>query len=236
LSNNKLNNIATILSDAVYALFPQQCAVCGKPLVRSEEICCLNCLIDFPFIKNDTSDNPISELLYGRFPFEKASSFFYYRKQGPYSELLHKLKYSGRKDIGIWLGTLYGEQLLASQFFSDIDAIIPVPVHKKRLKQRGYNQALCICNGIHSVSGIPVVEAVQRVKFNGSLVHKTSEERWNAMQSAFVSKKELLKDCTHALLVDDVLTTGATIEATANAIFQECNIKISVCSLGFAIG
>jgi len=94
-----------------------------------------------PRINNDTSECKTTELFYGRFQFEKASSFMYYRKNGPYSELLHLLKYSGREDIGIWLGKMYAYQLQKNNFFTGIDALVPVPIHKKRLKKRGFNQS-----------------------------------------------------------------------------------------------
>lgn len=236
MSNKWLNSPKSILNDFIFTLFPEKCAICDSTLIRGEEICCVHCNFDLPRINNDTTENKTTELFYGRFPFELASSFMYYRKNGPYSELLHLLKYSGREDIGLWLGKIYANQLRKSNFFSGIDALLPVPIHKKRLKKRGYNQSEVICEGMSEISTLPIIHGLNRVHHSKSQITNNRETRWQNMQNSFEVSLETLNQFNHVLLVDDVITTGATIDACVSPILEQYNCKVSICSIGLAIG
>jgi len=166
---------------------------------------------------------------------ESATSLFLYNKDSQYSKLLYDLKYSGMKDLAKFLGARLGRELKSSDFFMDIDVIIPVPLHRRKKRIRGYNQAEWIVKGITDVFPREVnLKSLQRTSFTSTQTKKSKEERWKNVEGKFaVSHQDSIKN-KHILLVDDVLTTGSTIEACAHVLLAVEGVKISVATLAKA--
>jgi ComF family protein len=167
---------------------------------------------------------------------ERAAAFSFYTRDSRIRKLIHQLKYKGIKEIGTELGRIYGNTLKSSEFLEDIDLIIPVPLHPSKKRQRGFNQSDLIAGGISESSGIPMESGLlERITVTKTQTRKSRYDRWTNVQDIFrVTGKERLKDL-HILLVDDVITTGSTIEACANELLKGENIKVSVAALAFSV-
>ena len=177
--------------------------------------------------------NQAEVLMAGRFPFERIASFCGYSKGGILQKLVHQFKYHNKKEIAVLLGRLFGKDLVGSEFVKPIDLIVPVPLHPKRLKTRGYNQAEMISIGLSETTGIPVSKAaLVRTIYNPTQTKLTETQRWENVKDIFDVKNTTDFQGKHLLLVDDVITTGSTIEACAIAILKCPNVKISVATLG----
>ena len=181
------------------------------------------------------ADNELEKRFWGKFPIERASAYFHYVKGSDFDKILFELKYHGQKEVGEYMGRYMANDLLASGFFNEIDIIVPVPLHKKREKERGYNQSEWIASGISKITGIPVnTNSIKRVEANTTQTRKSLWDRWENVQNLFavVSSSEL--QGKHILLVDDVLTTGATIASCASKIMEVRGVRISVLTLAAA--
>lgn len=216
--------------------FPKCCVVCGKPLLQTEEYLCLHCLKGLPRTNMHLQiDNEVEKNFWGKIPVQKASAFLYYTKGGDVRPILYELKYYGNKEIGNLLGRCMAKEILPSGFFRHIDYILPVPLHPKREKERGYNQSEWLAKGISNVTEIPLVtHLLSRSSYSSTQTHKTRIARFENMQGLFqCSDPEMLKG-KHILLVDDVLTTGATLVATADALKGTEGLRISILTLALA--
>lgn len=222
--------IRKYLFDFVGLLYPELCEVCGNVVAVQGQLICTSCQVNLPRTRlHSYSENKTSNLLSGRIPFEKASSFLYYHKKSDYSRLLHKLKYKGKKEVGILLGEYFGSELHDHNFFHDIDVLLPVPLHKKRLKKRGYNQSKILCDGITRVYQLPIdTDSVVRYVNTNTQTKRNVFSRFHNVQDIFaLTSSELLKN-KHVLLVDDVITTGATLESLWSTIKDIEGIKVSI--------
>ena len=219
-----------ILEDAMHIIFPQTCVACGNVLQKSEETICLSCISKLPKTNFHLLDqNPITDLFVGRFPIVRATSFLYFRKHGIVQHLIHQLKYKGVQETGIRIGELFGLDLLNSTFIDDIDVILPVPLHPKKLAARGYNQAALIGEGMEKKLGIPMLDNnLQRKIFTSSQTHKSMYERWENVSHVFHVTNSKQLEGKHVLLIDDVITTGSTLEACMRTLGIISEIKISV--------
>ncbi|GAE84869.1 phosphoribosyltransferase domain protein [Bacteroides reticulotermitis JCM 10512] len=181
-------------------------------------------------------DNPVEQIFWGKTPLVRATSFFFYRKGSAYKYILHRLKYGGEKEIGEIMGRYVANELLPCGFFKDIDLIIPVPLHRKRQRARGYNQSEWIARGIVSVTGLLLdAESVVRDKFTETQTHKSKFERWENVSGFFSLTKHADELAgKHLLIVDDVLTTGATIVSVASCLSAVEDVRISVLTLAIA--
>ena len=216
--------------------YPRVCAACGETLLKDETTVCLKCRYLLPKTGYEQNpDNPLAQSFYGRVPFHAVSSCFFFSKDGKVQHLIHELKYKGNKEAGVFLGQQLGETLKHAPLFQGIDYLIPVPLHPKREKQRGYNQSLMICQGIQEVTGIPIGDKyLVRAVYTETQTHKTAEERFKNVKDIFeVRFAEDLKD-KHVLLVDDVLTTGATLESCAHQLENIPGITISAATAACA--
>ncbi len=222
--------------DSVLGLFyPNNCPGCGAPLVAGEKYICSHCITDLPYtyFKN-TRKNIVSELLLGRFNLENASSLCYFIKSGRLQKLLHNLKYNNRPEIGQELGIYLGNELKKSNS-DDFDVIVPVPLHFKKLKIRGYNQSEEIAKGIKTAIDKPIdTSSIERVIYTETQTKKNKIQRWNNVKNIFEIKSPENLENKHILIVDDVITTGATLEALASKIQTVNNTKISVASIAIA--
>jgi Predicted amidophosphoribosyltransferases len=180
-------------------------------------------------------DNEIEKNLWGKVPLGRATSFLYYSKGGDVREILYEMKYHANNDIGRVMGRIMASELYCSGFFFGIDYLVPAPLHVKKEKKRGYNQSICLCKGISEITSIPIADQVlQRREMTETQTHKGVYERWNNVSGAFVANEcPYLKE-KNILLVDDVLTTGATIVACADSLKNSSLSSISVLTLAVA--
>ena len=229
--------VLSFFTDIFQLFFPATCTVCGNSLRYSEHVLCTSCLPDMPCLHiHNKENNPLEELLWGQVPYTRASSFLYYTKKNPYSVLLHNLKYRGQKKTGVFLGELFGVELKNSGFLDGIDAIVPVPLHVKRERKRGFNQSEIIAKGISNISGIEVISnAVKRIKYTETQTTKSKEERKQNVSNIFTVELPKKLQNKHILILDDVITTGATCISCADTIFETGVVKqISIASIGLA--
>lgn len=230
-----------MLSDYFYGLwhlfFPRQCALCGAPLLHRELCLCMTCDLALPRTGFDgKAGNRVERLFWGKIPVCRATSYFHYHKEGACKQLLFRLKYYGRKEIGTALGQMAALELMDAGFFQSVDVIVPVPLHAKRLRQRGYNQSEYIARGLAKVTRLPVeVGVVERRRATESQTQKSVYERWDNMNEVFRLTPEGNRLChKHVLLADDVLTTGATTTACAHALLQAEGCRVSIFTLAVA--
>lgn len=219
-------------------VFPNRCEACGALLVQGERVLCTTCRYKLPRTNYWLQKgNPVEQVFWGRVQVESACSLFFMGKGSKYRKLLHKLKYSNRPQVGVELGRLLGAELTKAPLYQDIDAVIPIPLHLKRQRKRGYNQSEKIAQGISLSFGKPMWNKVLYRRFhNETQTKKSREERMKNVENVFALHPEKLEmfENKHILLVDDVLTTGATIEACVAAIRQVVDCKISVATLAAA--
>lgn len=223
-----------LLHQLLDLFYPNVCIVCGTELLSGEKGACLQCLYKLPKTNNyDIPDNELERLMSGRIPFERMASYCVYSKGGMMPPLIHHLKYHQGKNIGLLLGRMFGKDILGSSFISTVDFIVPVPLHPKREKERGYNQSEIIGIGLSEVTGIPLSTGnLQRVIYNPTQTRRSKTQRWENVKDIFNVSEPQLYEGKHILLVDDVITTGSTIEACGLALSNCNNVKISIATLG----
>lgn len=225
-----------ILEEAAHLFYPNCCAVCKTKLLFIEKGVCLHCLYILPKTNNFDEPNNTGEiLLAGRFPFERVAAFSTFTKGGVLQPLIHELKYNHKPYIGEVLGALYGKDMLGSDFIATIDVIVPVPLHPRKKTARGYNQAEAFAEGLSTATSLPVsVDELIRVLDNPTQTKRTKTQRWENVEGIFDVKDNLVFENKHILLVDDVITTGSTLEACASALLKCKDIKISIATIGEA--
>ncbi|RQO67545.1 ComF family protein [Pedobacter sp. KBW06] len=221
--------------DLLSLLFPNLCCACGASLYAGESQLCSSCLYHLPYTDHHLhEENKVARQFWGRIPCHAAMAMLFFRKHGNVQQIIHHLKYGNQPELGLKLGQLLGERLLLSPYYSNLDLLIPVPLHKKRERQRGYNQSAGIAEGISRVLQVPVSKAhLMRKTPTDSQTKKGRSLRFENMSKAFeVRNKEELQG-KHILLVDDVLTTGATLEACGLELLK-CGVdKVSFATLAF---
>lgn len=225
-----------IWNDVWELFFPRFCVLCGKRLLREEKHLCIRCLSGLPRTGfHLRSGNEMEKCFWGKFPVEKASAHFYYTKGGDVRKLLFDFKYYGNPDLGRFLGACMASELLPSGFFEGIDCVVPVPLHPKKEKQRGFNQSEVLAEGIASVTGIPIVKHLLfRNQYTETQTRKGNYDRWTNVRGVFEVSDAVSLEDKHILLVDDVMTTGATMVACADALGKIRGLRISVLTLALA--
>ena len=221
------------ISDLIDLIFPRHCCVCGETLSRQERDICLNCLYTLPKIEPHHKKE-IEQIFWGKIDIERAASLMYYRKGSPYNALMHKLKYKDAPEVGTRLAEMAAKELMDSGFFDGITRIVPLPLSKKKLRKRGYNQSEYIAMGLSDITGISVdTSLVKRDIANETQTHKNRDERWENVKDIFSVNGNFSLEDEHVLLVDDILTTGATICSCAATLQKECGCKISIFTLAY---
>lgn len=221
------------LLDLVY---PRCCLVCQRSLVQGEQHICLHCLhalprTDYHLVRN----NAVAQLFFGKVPFKEAYGWFYYTKASPYRSLIHHIKYHYEQQAAHYLGELYGKELLASNCACDIDYIIPIPLHPLRKWKRGYNQSEQIANGLAKAIGATVQTSwVKRTKHTATQTQKSVYERWYNTQNIFSLSPQHQFINKKVMIVDDVVTTGATLLACAQLLARVEGIEITLLTLAVA--
>ena len=226
----------TVIRDLYRLFFPDLCICCLHPTPSASDPLCIHCLVDLPYTNFHLQmDNPLTERFFGRIPIHSGTAFLYFEKKGRVQQMVHALKYNNRPDLGIELGKMFGEVLRLAPYADSLDGILAIPLHGRRLRERGYNQSAMLAKGIASVLGIPFFEeAIIRKEHTISQTKKTRMERFRNVEKVFeLSGKRDIRH-QHLLLVDDVLTTGATLEACGAVLLKEEGVKLSVATLAIA--
>jgi len=231
-----MNSIAQLTEDVLHLFYPHLCAGCGNDVLAKNQIICSICYHHLPRTNYaKIHNNPVEKLFVGRLPIHAAHSEFYFSKGMLVQQLIHQIKYHGHLELGHYLGKLMGSSLLLSNRFQHIDAIIPLPMFAEKEKKRGYNQAAIIANGISESFGVPVLNnIVNRSKSTSSQTNKHRIERWQNVEDSFQIHQLDCLENKHFLLVDDVLTTGATLEACGISILQNPQVTLSIATLAMA--
>lgn len=217
-------------------LYPQLCYICKSWLVPGEECLCLTCLSELPRTQfSPNTDNPVERIFHARIPVAFAGSFLHFAGNGAVQSLMHGLKYRGQRELGSWAGRVFATELLQKVPDLSADCFIPVPLHPKKLKKRGYNQSEYIATGLSEVTKIPIeTHAVARGVFTQTQTRLSRFGRWKNVDGRFVVKDPELIAEKRIILVDDVVTTGATLESCAQAILQHNPKWIGVLTLAVA--
>ncbi len=226
----------TLFDDFISLIFPQVCNSCGKLLFKNEEIICTKCLYKLPktnFHKNN--DNPVMQIFWGRIELHSAAAFLNFTKSGKVQRLIHQLKYKSKTEVGVLLGELYGKDLKKADLYKSIDVVIPVPLHWKKQKKRGFNQSDVFGRGIAKSMNIKLdTKSLIRNVDTATQTKKTREQRWENVRDVFELKNGKQLEDKHILLIDDVITTGSTMEASANTLLTIPGVKVSVATIAFA--
>jgi ComF family protein len=216
-------------------MYPEICIGCGSDLVSARNVICGECFSQLPVTGfSDHKSNPVEKIFRGRLPLITASAHTYFTKESIVQNLLHSLKYGNNKEVGKYMGRLLGKKLKTCEWNNDLFALIPLPLHYTKQKKRGYNQAEIICEGMSSEMGVPVLADIMiRRKHTSTQTHKTRIDRWNNIESTFELVKPAAVMNKHILLVDDVITTGATLEACGSALLYTEGVRLSIAAFAY---
>lgn len=228
-------DISGVVLDAMSLFMPRTCLICGRPLLENEGSVCILCRYNIPltgFAKR--KDNPVKLIFENMMPVESATAMFWFIGGTEWQRVIHKFKYSGRWFFAQKMGEWLGEELRDSGNFDDVDLIIPIPLHFRRRLMRGYNQSEQLALGVGRKLGVKCdFGSVRRCVYNDSQTSKIDVERWDNVEEIFEVRNAKRLRGRHILLVDDVITTGATISSCATTIIRACegDVRISVASL-----
>lgn len=223
-------------NDLLYLFFPEACVCCGTSLLNQEKILCTTCRFKLPKTNfHKWESNPMEKHFWGRVNFEMANAYLYFGKETRVQELLHHLKYKGRDDVGTYIGELYGSDLKRDGAVDKIDFIIPVPLHPSRERFRGYNQAYMIGKGISEATGIPIRKDFYTGELPPPRKQKKQDLSDGKMWKKFLHRKTEQWKGKHLLLVDDVMTTGSTLEACSRVLLNNAEVKLSAATIAVAM-
>ncbi|MCB0568834.1 MAG: ComF family protein [Phaeodactylibacter sp.] len=216
--------------------FPNLCLACGKGLPPREEAICLSCQYKLPKTGFHLHlQNPFTERFWGRVNIQAGAALYHFTKGGRTQRLIHNLKYEGKREIGLKLGLLYGQQLRDAPGFHGATLILPVPLHPRKERLRGYNQSAAFAQGLSSGMGVPwLKDGMKRREFTSTQTQKTRLERFDNVSEAFVVPHPHKVEGQHVLLADDVITTGATLEACALKVLELPGTKVSLATIAIA--
>ena len=225
------------VSDFISLIFPRICAGCGNSLWKNEEVLCHFCEYHLPktnFHQDD--ENPVTRLFWGRATIDSGAAFLYFNKGSNVQRLVHQLKYKGRKDIGVFLGQQYGLSLNGEPGFNSADAIIPVPLHKKKYMKRGYNQSEQFATGLSGSMNIPMHKNLLiRTKATETQTRKSRFSRYENVKEIFVVNSPDEWKAKKLILVDDIITTGATLESCIKALMVIPDVKVCIACIATAM-
>ncbi len=226
----------TYLTDFVALFFPQLCQACKVSLLGQEDLLCTQCLYNLPYTDYHLQpDNLVARQFWGKVQLQAAYAMLHFSKGGQVQHLMHRFKYQNTPRIGNRLGALAAAQLLENNVLRTADVIIPVPLYKSRFKQRGYNQSACFAEGLAAVLTIPVEEHnLIRTRATETQTHKSRFSRFENMQEVFSIRRPDKLTGKHILLVDDIVTTGSTLEACALTLLKVPGVRVSIAAIAYA--
>lgn len=226
----------TLINDFMSLIYPRRCEACSNLLFKHEFLICNLCTLNLPKSNyHKQPQNELEQVFAGRVPFTDVLSFYVFEKSGKVQRLLHNIKYQEQKELALFLGKQYAKELLKDGFGIRFDTIIPVPLHKNKLKQRGFNQSEWFAKGLSEELKIPLdTLSMTRLNETSTQTKKRKYERWENVEGIFKINDLAPLSGKHVLIVDDVITTGATIEAAWLALKEIQDVKVSVASLAFA--
>ncbi len=231
----RINKISKWNQDLLHLIYPNQCLICENELTRHQKSICNLCFsnLNFTYFEAYEEPTPLDQLFWGRVAVHGTYAYLYFEKNKGVQPVLHALKYKDRPEIGIEMGSQIGNKIKLLPVFSDLDALIPIPLHPRKKFIRGYNQSEKLAEGIASVINVPVdVDFISRTKYGKSQTTKGRFLRWDNIQGKFNFSPEGRKKHMHIALVDDVITTGATLETIIRLIHENNpEIRISILSL-----
>lgn len=224
------------LQDFFSLFFPPICPACSKNLVVKGSCLCGTCQAQLPFARlADEKENLLTQLFWGRVPIESGAPLLYFTKGSKVQHLIHRFKYQGCREIGPYLGRLHGHDLKRSIHYQDLDMVVPVPLHPRKERLRGYNQSVLFGRGLAESMGIPLVEnRLLRIVPTASQTRKTRFRRWENVESVFHIPDLSFFENKRVLLVDDVVTTGSTLEACCQKLLEAKGIKIWLATIALA--
>lgn len=230
-----MKRIKIYFEDLLNLLYPRVCLNCGNSLFKGEEVICTFCRFKLPRTNYHLlQDNPVHRAFWGRADIEAATAFLHFSKGGQVQRLLHQLKYRGRKDAGIYLGRLFAYELQQSILYEKLDALVPVPLHPRKQKLRGYNQSELISKGLNQVLGIEMLtDVLIRKEFTETQTRKSRYQRWLNVGEMFEVKEPDLLKGRHLMLIDDVITTGATLEACIKALQKAEDVSVYIGTIAY---
>jgi ComF family protein len=209
---------------------------CGSDIIEDENLLCLHCINNLPHTNFALhANNPVENIFCGRLPLLSATSEFYFSKGTIIQHLIHEFKYKGNENVGMYLGNLMGKSFMNSNRFNKIDALIPLPLYADKERKRGYNQAAILCKGVSETMSIPLImNNVVRKRYTETQTKKHRVQRWENVEGSFAVNDSMQLQGKNILLVDDVVTTGATLEACGKEILMVDNVQLSVATLAYA--
>ncbi len=224
------------LNDFVSLFFPRPCLACGNSLIRGEDVICTSCMLELPYTEHHLErDNPLMSRLSYRIPLKYCMACYKFSKSGRVQHLLHALKYKDHPEIGVALGKVYGDKMVNAGFSKNFEVIIPVPLHPSRKRKRGYNQSAKFAEGLSEKLGVPFSDDIMIRKFKtATQTRKSKLSRWENMGEVFKVCIPESVEGKHILLVDDVITTGSTLEACAGALLHAGSGELSIACIAEA--
>lgn len=230
-----IKSASEYFTDMIDLIYPKTCMACDSPLFKHEEYLCLQCIYSLPKTGfHHHADNPVLRLFTGKVAAGGAASFFYFERSGNVQRLIHRFKYKGFKEIGFEIGKHFGSELKNAKPYCSADIIVPVPLHKSKEKKRGYNQSEYFAAGLSQAMNIPVDNiSLYRTKATETQTRKSRYERFENVDSIFALKENHPLNHKHILLVDDVVTTGSTLEACSRVLINSEN-KVSIATMAYA--
>jgi ComF family protein len=237
IKSDKMQKPAAYVHDFFSLFYPRLCNACRRSLIKDEECICTMCHFHLPrtdfFIEKE---NNFSQIFWGRLPIETATALFYFQKKGKVQNLIHQLKYKGKSEIGIYLGKMLGNQLSRSIYYDPVDLIIPVPLHPAKQHKRGYNQSELIARGVSQGLNLPLSTGnLVRVTKTETQTRKSKFRRWQNVETVFQINDPKKLQNKNILLIDDVVTTGSTLEACGQKLLEIQGVKLWIATLAIAI-
>ena len=227
---------SAVLSPLIHLFYPHNCLGCGSDIIKKENFLCLECINNLPhtgFARQ--ANNPVEKLFWGRMPVTAGMSEFYFSKDSIVQNLIHEFKYRANMKAGLYLGKLIGKSLLQSGRFAGIDVLVPLPLFAQKEFKRGYNQSAILCTGISQIMNIPVLtKNISRTVPTETQTKKSRIQRWENVEKSFSVLEPANIEGKHILLVDDVITTGATLEACGAEILKITDTTLSIATLAMA--
>jgi ComF family protein len=222
--------ISEIRDSLLHLFFPHCCSGCGSDLLNEETLLCIHCLSQLPETNFHLhANNPVEKKFWGRLPLVSATAQYYFTKESLMQHLMHQFKYKGNKELGRQLGRLMGTELMQTHRFCHVDALIPLPLFAAKEKKRGYNQSTILCEGIAEIMNKPILEGVAvRTRQTDSQTRKGRIDRWLNMEGKFELIHPHKISGKHLLLIDDIITTGATLEACGTELLKANDVRLSV--------